>query len=191
MEVDLLRTELERLFELDELLTMSRELLGFDPESIGGTAGKTSFVRALTEHCVTHDAFQALCDAVAVSKSGASPEVAELGQRGLTPADELSLGSTLGPFMVLRKLGEGPASITYLARDEEDETEVRLKVLRREAARDLRALRRFLTLTRVSAKVAHPALPAGLRAVEAGGRYCVVQQATLGEPLSMRIARTG
>src|SRR5215471_9890113 len=116
MEVDLLRTELERLFELDELLTMSRELLGFDPDSIGGTTGKGSFVRALTEHCVTHDAFEALCDAVAVSKSGASPAVAALGQRGLTPADELSLGSSLGPYMVERKLGEGPASITYLAR---------------------------------------------------------------------------
>src|SRR5213595_1976936 len=124
MEVDLLRTELERLFELDELLTMSRELLGFDPDAIGGTAGKTSFVHALTEHCVAHDAFEALCDAIAVSKSGASPEVAELGQRGLAPADELSLGSRLGPFMVLRKLGEGPASITYLAQDEDGGTEM-------------------------------------------------------------------
>src|SRR5690349_1054419 len=191
MEDDLLRTELERLFELDELLTMSRELLGFDPESIGGTAGKTSFVRALTEHCVTHDAFEALCDAVAVSKSGASPEVAELGQRGLTPADELSLGSTLGSFMVLRKLGEGPASITYLARDEESGIEMRLKVLRREAARDLRALRRFLTLTRVSAKIAHPSLPGGLRAGEAGGRYFVAQEARPGDVLASRVAKTG
>src|SRR5260221_7183311 len=39
MEVDLLRAELERLFELDELLTMSRDLLGFEPETIRGTAG--------------------------------------------------------------------------------------------------------------------------------------------------------
>ena len=31
MEIDSLRAELERLFQLDELVTLSRELLGFDP----------------------------------------------------------------------------------------------------------------------------------------------------------------
>ncbi|HEX3594164.1 MAG TPA: hypothetical protein VHU80_03655, partial [Polyangiaceae bacterium] len=157
MDVDLLRTELERLFELDELLALSRDLLGFDPDAIGGTGGKDSFVRALTDHCIAQEAFEALCDAVAVSKSGASPEIAELGRRGLPPADELSLGMTFGPFYVLHKLGEGPASITYAAST--NEGPVRLKVLRREAGRDLRALRRFLTLTRVAGKIAHPGLP--------------------------------
>jgi tetratricopeptide (TPR) repeat protein len=189
MEVDLLRTELERLFDLDELLALSRDLLGFDPESIGSTGGKGSFVRALTDHCIAHEAFEALCDAVAVSKSGASPEVAELGQRGLAPADELALGQHLGPYLVMKKLGEGPASITYAART--DDAEVRLKVLRREAVRDLRALQRFLTLTRVSAKIAHPALPSALRAEETADRYVVVHAAVPGESLAARVARTG
>ncbi|HVW24320.1 MAG TPA: tetratricopeptide repeat protein [Polyangiaceae bacterium] len=189
MEVDLLRTELERLFELDELLVLSRDLLGFDPDAIGGTGGKSSFVRALTDHCISHEAFEALCDAVAVSKSGASPEVAELGQRGLPPADELALGTQLGPFFVLSKLGEGPASITYSAST--DGGRVRLKVLRREAERDQRALHRFLTLTRVSGKITHPGLPMGLRADVTAGRYFVAHEAFDGEPLSARIARTG
>ncbi len=189
MEVDLLRTELERLFELDELLTLSRDLLGFDPEAIGGTAGKGSFVRALTDHCVAQEAFEALCDAVAVSKSGASPEVAELGQRGLSPADELSLGMTFGPFFILQKLGEGPASITYAASTTEGA--VRLKVLRREAGRDQRALRRFLTLTRVSGKIAHVGLPKGLRADSAEGRHFVAHDAVDGQSLAARIARSG
>ena len=83
MEIDSLRAELERLFELEELVTMSRDLLGFEPEAIGGTAGIGSFARALTDHCVEHDALEALCDAVVASKSGASPDVAALGARGL------------------------------------------------------------------------------------------------------------
>ncbi|HEX4337885.1 MAG TPA: tetratricopeptide repeat protein [Polyangiaceae bacterium] len=189
MEVDLLRTELERLFELDELLTLSRELLGFDPDAIGGTGGKGSFVRALTDHCVVHEAFEALCDAVAASKSGASPEVAELGQRGLPAADELSLGMTFGPFYVLSKLGEGPASITYAAST--DDGPVRLKVLRREAGRDLRALRRFLTLSRVSGKIAHPGLPRGVRADGVEGRWFVAHDSVEGQSLAARVARSG
>jgi len=189
MEVDLLRTELERLFELDELLILSRDLLGFDPDSIGGTGGKSSFVRALTDHCISHEAFQALCDAVAVSKSGASPEVAALGQRGLPPADELALGTTFGPFFIEQKLGEGPASISYAASTSEGR--VRLKVLRREAERDQRALHRFLTLTRVAGKMNHPGLPRGLRAGTAEHRYFVAQDAFEGEPLSARVSRTG
>src|SRR5579871_6107992 len=189
MEVDLLRTELERLFELDELFTLSRDLLGFDPDSIGGTGGKSSFVRALTEHCISHEAFEALCDAVAVSKSGASPEVAELGQRGLPPADELALGTPFGEFFVVSKLGEGPASITYSA--DTGQGTVRLKVLRREAERDHRALHRFLTLTRVAGKMTEPGLPKGLRAGQMQGRYFVAHDTFEGEPLSARVARTG
>ena len=50
MEMDSLRGELERLFELDELMKLSSKLLGFDPRTIGGTTGKASFVRALTSY---------------------------------------------------------------------------------------------------------------------------------------------
>ena len=44
---DLLRGELERLFDLDELKKLSDELLGIDPEQVGGTEGKGAFARAL------------------------------------------------------------------------------------------------------------------------------------------------
>src|SRR6185295_6977065 len=42
-----------------------------------------------------------------------------------------------------------------------------------------------------SAKIVHSALPARLRAGEAEGRYYVVQEARSGEPLSVRVAKTG
>jgi tetratricopeptide (TPR) repeat protein len=189
MEIDVLRAELERLFEMDELLALSRDLLGFDPETIGGTAGKGSFVRALTDHCIENDAFEALCDSVAASKAGVSPEVLALGARGTPALDEIRLGDRLGPYVISRKLGEGAAGISYVARSEDGE--VRIKVLRREATRDQRALRRFLALTRLSARVRHQGLPWRLRAGVVDGRYFVAQEAVEGQALAARVARTG
>ena len=62
MEMEGLRGELERLFELDELMKLSSTLLGFDPRAIGGTAGKATFVRALTQYCDAHGALVRLQD---------------------------------------------------------------------------------------------------------------------------------
>ena len=41
MALDDLRAELERLYELDELIALSRDLLGLDPQRIGGSAAIT------------------------------------------------------------------------------------------------------------------------------------------------------
>ncbi|HVU03128.1 MAG TPA: protein kinase [Polyangiaceae bacterium] len=189
METDLLRAELERLFELDELLSFSRELLGFDPDAVGGTAAVGSFARALAEHCVTNDAVEALCDALVASKSGVSPDVATLGMKGLLVKDELALGDRLGPFLIARKLGESAAGISYAARI--DDGEVRLKVLRAEAVRDQRALRRFLTMTRLASRVRHQGLPWKLRVGFVDDRHYVAHDVVEGQSLASRIARTG
>ncbi|HEX4475364.1 MAG TPA: tetratricopeptide repeat protein [Polyangiaceae bacterium] len=189
MEIDLLRAELERLFGLDELFMLSRELLGFEPETVGGTAGIGSFARALTEHCAEHDAVEALCDAVLASKSEVNPDVAALGARGISPRDDVLLGELFGPFLITRKLGEGPLGISYVAK--QDDTEVRLKILRSEATRDQRTLRRFLTLTRLAARVIHPGLPWKLRTGFSEGRYYVVHEHVEGQALAARVARTG
>jgi tetratricopeptide (TPR) repeat protein len=189
MDIDLLRAELERLFELEELFIISRDLLGFEPDAIGGTAGKGSFVRALTDHCVEQESVEALCDAVVASKSDASPDLAKLGVRGIQDRDDIPLGESLGPFLISRKLGEGAAGVSYIARAEDHE--VRVKVLRREAMRDLRALRRFLTLTRLTGRVFHVGLPFRIRAGVADGRYYVAHQAVEGQALAARIGRTG
>src|SRR5687768_5551559 len=55
-ETDILQAELERLFELDELLQLSRDVLGFEPENVGGTGAKASFAGALTAHCAENEA---------------------------------------------------------------------------------------------------------------------------------------
>src|SRR5450432_688037 len=104
IETDILRAELERLFELDELLKLSRDLLGFEPDSVGGTAAKASFAGALTSYCLEHDAIEALCDAMLATRGEVNTMVADLRVTGVVLDEELKVGSTFGPYNILRKL---------------------------------------------------------------------------------------
>jgi len=97
IETDILQAELERLFELPELLKLSRDLLGFDPDSVGGTAAKASFAGALTAHCLEHDAIEALCDAMLATNVEVNPKVADLRVTGVALDEELKTGTELGP----------------------------------------------------------------------------------------------
>jgi tetratricopeptide (TPR) repeat protein len=189
MDIDNLRGELERLFELDELLDLSRTVLGLDPDTIGGTSGKGSFSRSLTEHCRRVEAVEALCDALAACKGPVTPALEELRMHGLPTVDEVHPGDQVGPFVILRKLGQGTAAITYLAR--RGESEVRLKLLRQESARDRRGVHRLMTLTRLVAAVDHPGLPKNVETGELDGRFYVSHDHVETQPLAARIARTG
>src|SRR5262249_45044807 len=151
MSIDIVRGELERLFSLDEMITLSSELLGFEPGEIGGAASKASFARALPDWCAEVDALEALLDAVIATRTEVDPRVRDLGQKGVGQPDELRAGEMLGPFQIIRKIGESPRAIVYAASQVGiDRT---LKVLRHEAARDARAVRRFVTRVRLAAKV--------------------------------------
>ena len=66
MIVEKLSTELERLYDQEELEALSRDLLGFEPPN--GDSGKSAIARALAQRCVEQDAVAALLDAVAVSR---------------------------------------------------------------------------------------------------------------------------
>jgi len=189
MEADLLRAELERLYELDELVSLSRDILGFDPERVGGTTAKASFAGALTSHCVEQDAVEALCDVLLATRANVSSQVADIRLTGLRAEEELEPGRDFGGFTVLRKLGEGRLAISYVVK--QGDREYRLKLLRREATRDARGLHRFLTVTRLAGKIAHPGLPRGVRAIAADGRTGVVHEYVDGQTLAQRLARTG
>ncbi|HWZ88678.1 MAG TPA: hypothetical protein VNW92_07505, partial [Polyangiaceae bacterium] len=189
IETDILQAELERLFDLPELLKLSRDLLGFDPDSVGGTAAKASFAGALTAHCLEHDAIEALCDAMLATNGEVNAKIADLRVTGVVLDEELKAGSEFGPFVIARKLGEGRLAISYVAR--KDGADYRLKVLRREATRDQRGLQRFLTVNRLIGQIDHVGLPQQLRADKIGNRYAVSHLWLEGQPLSARIARTG
>src|SRR5688500_14303236 len=82
-EPDILRAELERLFERDELIQLSRDVLGFEPDQVGGTAAKASFAGALTAHCAENEAIEALCDALVATRSDVSTQVQTIRSVGL------------------------------------------------------------------------------------------------------------
>src|SRR5258706_5255358 len=102
MDADLvtLCAELERLFDLDELKSLSRDIRGLDPEALDGAGAKGSFVKALTQRCVESDAVVALCDAMAAARDDLDPRVSELRSHGLGSDEDLELGDELGPYLV-------------------------------------------------------------------------------------------
>ncbi|HEY3664812.1 MAG TPA: protein kinase, partial [Polyangiaceae bacterium] len=108
---------------------------------------------------------------------------------GVVPNEELKAGAELGPYVILSKIGEGRLGISYVAHKEG--RDYRLKVLRREATRDQRGLQRYLTVTRLIARIEHAGLPQELSAGKVGDRYAVAHSQVEGQPLSARIARTG
>src|SRR5678815_4611027 len=138
MDIEILRGEIERLFSLDELTALSRDLLALDPEEIGGTNAKASFARALTDRCSQLDALDALVEAVIGSRTDADPRLRDLSQRGFSANETLEAGTMVGPFVIVRKIGEGSSGIVYSA--DQGGQPVILKVIRQEAARDARAL---------------------------------------------------
>ena len=189
IETDLLRAELERSFELEELLHISRDLLGLDPEKVGGIAAKASFAGALAEHCAEQDAVEALCDAVLALRPEASPELSRIRSTGLSRADELPVNWNFGHFTLVRKLGEGRTAIVYAAT--RDGRDYRLRILRHEAARDRRGLHRFLTINRLIAEIEHEFLPQRLEAGTIDNRHYVAHELLEGETLAARVGRMG
>jgi tetratricopeptide (TPR) repeat protein len=188
-QTDLLRAELERLFELEELLNLSRDLLGFDPDAIGGTAAKGSFAGALTGYCREQDAIEALCDALLALRPEANPDLTHILSGAFVDSERLEPGSSFGPYAIGRELGEGRAELLYSATSEGKE--YRLRVLKSEAARDRRGLHRFLTVNRLIGEIAHPGLPKSTRVALIGGRHVVAHELVDAQTLATRLARTG
>ena len=189
MSIDIVRGELERLFSLDELMSLSNDLLGLPAADVGGVASKASFARALTDRALEIDAVEALVDAVLASRTEVDPRFRELGVKGVVVHEELKPGDKLGPFTIGKKLGEGPRAIVYSA--QKDGLDRTLKVFRRDAMRDARALRRYLLRVRLASKVRHENLPTDLEAGVTDGRAWAAYAPIDGQPLSSRIARTG
>lgn len=189
MEMDGLRSELERLFELDELVRLSSELLGLNPKEIGGLGGKASFVRALTDHCDAHGAVEALCDAVLASKPHANGELATTRNVGLSDHYDVPKGAEFAGFTIHHKLADGPQGACYLATRGSEA--FRVKVLHREATRDPSGVQRFLTFCRILAGLSQKALPQRLQVGSYDRRVYLAHELFDGEALSVRLSRTG
>jgi tetratricopeptide (TPR) repeat protein len=190
--IDILRGELERLFTLDEMTSMSERLLGLVPDDVGGASAKGSFARALTERCFDGDRLDALVDVILHSRKEVDPRVRDFVS--LMGKEELPIGRQLGDFTIQKKIGESDLGVVYQAvrTDGAAKAVYALKVLRREAARDRRAVHRFLTANRLIGTVEHAGLPRHLEAGEIEpGVFYVAYEYIEAQPLSARLARTG
>ena len=187
---DLLRGELERLFELEEMTALASELMGYSPNELGGTSGKGAFARALVDRCEIDSALQALADAMNLfgKQANVAPVFVARAGRQLEPGEEV------GGFKVLKPLADGGLGKLYLAEKTEGDEKVRvaIKVIRSSLSRDLSAVARFLTVQRAFKR----SPVAGIaRVYDCGrlpdGRAWVATEYVEGQTLAARIERVG
>jgi tetratricopeptide (TPR) repeat protein len=190
--IDILRGELERLFELDELKKLCTDILDLDPSDMGAE-GKGAFARALVERCKNEDRLLALTDALLLSKPGVNPKVR--GVFDAEPGDELKTGANVGPYRVMKKIGEGGVGVVYVGEKKDDAgntTRVAIKVVRPVHARDRAAVQRWLAVARILKSVDDPSLAPVLDVgTLEDGRPWIATAFIDGQSLSQRIGRTG
>lgn len=180
---DLLSAELQN-FELEELTELSLTVLGVAPEPLAGDASKPAVAAELVRRCRERDALEALCDALRALRPDLPKAVLELWSSGAASSDELPSLDGFAGFSRLTPLAQGPLAVSYLG--ERAGRRFRIKVLRREVARDLRALARFAAVTRLVARVQHPGLARGLELGRSEERTYVAHELAPGAPLSER-----
>jgi len=190
---DFLQGELERLFELETMMSLSTELLGIDPADLGGTAGKGTYARALVTHCATHAGLSALADAIQLSARASAP-------RSEPPAKgedkELAVATQVGGFRILKRLAQGPLATVYLAERQAPSNghaeRAALKVFHADKTSDKAAAWRLLTTARALKNVRDSGLA---NIYEAGtlpdGRVFVASEYISGQTLAARVGRTG
>jgi tetratricopeptide (TPR) repeat protein len=160
MNMDQLQSELEQRFSLDELLQLTQQGLGVSPDAVGGTLGKGSYVRALTQFCSRNGTSQALLDVVVRAKPGASDELVAAAHVGLGSVG-LDLGPTFEGFNVQEELGVGSSGRCYLVVADTDASRHRLKVFNAQAVDDVAGMARFLAFSRHVARVCSSGLVVG------------------------------
>jgi len=189
MQIETLHAELERLFDLESLIDLARNIMGFEPDRIGGTAACGSFARALVSYCIDQDATEALCDAVRALRPHASVELDEVRARGLTLQDTIPSGKTFAGITILRLIGTGRLGQSYAG--QMGDRHLRVKVLNRQALRDRRGLQRFGAFARLARRVSHPAVVTNVELAQDGDRIGLVHDWVEGQTLRARLERSG
>ncbi|MCZ7646620.1 MAG: serine/threonine protein kinase [Planctomycetota bacterium] len=96
---------------------------------------------------------------------------------------------TLGPYDLLRKLGQGAMGAVYLARHQQTDQRVALKVLPPDLAQDHEFLERFKREMRATLKLRHPNVVGAFDFGEDGGFYYFAMEFVNGEDLEEGFSR--
>ena len=187
--VEILRVELERLYDLDALQKLSRDLLGLDPDDVAAESNRPAFARALAERALRDDLHEALADAIVLTDRSSETRLRPVYEG--RASDDLAVGQMVVGYKILKKTHDEGFGTVYLAVGPENH-QATFKVMREGRARDRRALQRFLLAQRALKQVHNPAVQ---RIVAAGllpdGRPFVAAEHIDGQLLSARIGRAG
>jgi serine/threonine protein kinase len=99
------------------------------------------------------------------------------------------IGSTLGHYRVVEKIGTGGMGVVHLARDERLDRDVAIKTLPEDLAADPDRLRRFEREAKLLASLSHQNIATLYCLEEHGGRRFLVMELAAGETLAERLKR--
>ena len=188
---DILRGQLERHFDLEEMQALANDLLGVTPEEVGGQSGAGAFARALVDFCLEKDALEALADAIVLSGKDAAVELAPVYAHRYGP--RLEPGQEHGGYRILKVLGDGGLGVVYLGEKKDGDGgshRYAIKVMHGELSRDRSNVRRYLTALRAISAVRAPGIA---RIVDVGqledARPWVATEFVEGQTLAARLSR--
>jgi tetratricopeptide (TPR) repeat protein len=190
--VDILRTELERLFTASEMLRLV-DLVGMaglvgipaDADSSAITT-KAAIARAIAERAVEEGRVDALVDVMSYARSSVDEALSDLDAL-LTRA--LAPGETFGAFTANEIVGPSTRGTVYRASHPDGEPRA-LEILSDRLSRDRRSVYRFLAANRLVATIEHAALVKKLVAGETDGVFWVAHAWVDGTPLTESLAET-
>ena len=121
------------------------------------------------------------------------PEVVPTPPEDAAGGDEaggagLTAGRRLGPYLIIRKLGEGGMGVVHLAEDTRLGRRVAVKALPPRFTRDERRRRRLRREARAAASLTHPAIATVYALEEFDGTLCIVSEYVPGETLRQELA---
>ncbi len=100
----------------------------------------------------------------------------------------LTAGRRLGPYRIIRKLGEGGMGVVHLAEDTRLGRRVAIKALPPRFTRDERRRRRLRREARAAASLTHPGIATVHALEEFDGVLCIVSEYVAGETLRQELA---
>ena len=104
-------------------------------------------------------------------------------------ADQKTKVSQLGPYRLVRKLGEGGMGTVYLAEDTRDGKKVALKVLPRRHGQEPEFVKRFRRETELAGRLRHAHIVGALDSGEDQGYHFYAMEYCEGEPLDKALKR--
>ena len=148
--------------------------------------------RFLDDACAGDAALRAEVESLLAHHEDSSPPAVptppEEAAGGSDPGEPELEGRQLGPYRIIRKLGEGGMGVVHLAEDTRLGRLVAIKALPARFTRDERRRRRLRREARAAASLAHPGIATIYALEEFDGALCIVSEYVPGETLRQELA---